>query len=181
MSPIPVTKMRTRRKQGRRNLEFGRAGVFGGKSVSLSCTDLPAGASCDFMPQSLTPGPEGGTVQLVVTTDGSGDRRDLPGSAALSIGVGLAIGLLGGFGVGPRRRRMLMPIALILMVVGAVSACSDDVLGPPSVGASTPPGRYEFHVVATAGGQQRIAEVTLSVREPEHHTPTSDPAILQRR
>jgi hypothetical protein len=38
-------------------------------AVALSCSGLPAGASCSFSPQSVAPGSAGATVSLNISTD----------------------------------------------------------------------------------------------------------------
>ena len=152
-------------------VSLGARGVFAGKTVSLSCTDLPVGASCTFAPPTLTPDEGGASSVLTVTTDGSGVvLYKTSRQAELPIGLGLVALVLGGLALGRsnggRRRRTVLSLGYLLLILGFYTACTDEVLTPSRM-QPTPPGTHVFKVIATAGAEERALAVTLTVGAPE--------------
>jgi hypothetical protein len=125
------------------NLAF--TGGFSG-SVSLSCENLPAYATCSFSPATL--GAEGSST-LTLATQG--------GQAAAAFGGALL--LLGLAALPSRRGRRL---ALPLLAAATLASCGDD--GTPTT-PTTPPGTYAIDIVATGtGGVTARTTYTLTVR-----------------
>jgi hypothetical protein len=151
-------------------------------SVSLSCSNLPAGAACSFAPASLIPGAQPSSVALTIATTGM--------TASLHRAPLNALWLPGAFAIvmlpwkqASRRRR----VALLLLVLALATfqfACgagqhtpstltqSPAQTSPPSststTGSSTAStgsasATYTVTVTATSGSVTRSTNVTLKV------------------
>jgi hypothetical protein len=135
-------------------------------SISLTCTGLPAGASCAFQPATFTL--TGGTPQsstLTVSTTGgnmAGMLESFPGAGITTLSCGICAGSL--LLLWPKRRRaqwMMFALAgftLIPLGCGGNSSSTN-----PKSGV-TPAGTYNFQVVATAGMTQAVTACTLVVQ-----------------
>jgi hypothetical protein len=134
-------------------------------SLALSCSGLPAGATCQFQPGTIAGG--AGTAGLVIQTSAP--------SAVASLGPSLFQGWRRSGAAGalacvvflflPRRRRQWF-LMLILLAWAATSftACG----GVGTLAGGTPPGTYKIAVTAQASnaGQQlaRSSTITLTVK-----------------
>ncbi len=148
-------------------------------AVQLSCTNLPANATCSFQPSSVTfSGSTGATSTSVTIQTGVTAQAELP-FRPLGVNQALAGNLAAAFWmpglwtaifagrkrkVGPRQGKLL--ILLLIGVAGAaLSGCGG---GPSSTTPSalqTPAGTYTVQVVATgAGGLSQSAAVTVTVQ-----------------
>lgn len=126
--------------QAELNLAF--TGGFSG-SVSLSCENLPAYATCSFSPATLSA--EGNSTLTIATQGGQ-----------MAAAFGGALLLLGLAALPSRRGRRL---ALPLLAAATLASCGDD--GTPT----TPPGTYAIDIVATGtGGVTSRTTYTLAVR-----------------
>ena len=134
-------------------------------TLALSCTGLPAGATCAFQPSTIANG--AGTSALVIQTSAP--------EAVSSLEPGLFHGFKRSGAAGvlacvvflflPRRRRHWWLIAVLaLWAASAVTACG----GPGTLTGGTPPGTYTITVTAEAtnSGQQlaHSSTVTLTVK-----------------
>jgi len=139
-------------------------------SISLSCSNLPAGASCAFTPQNSTTlqSTSGSTISLnipttarplIPTTTGSilltprfyAAWLSLPGMVLLGVG-------------GKRRRRRILGIFMFCAMFGMLMflpACSSTTTQPPVSG--TPAGSYNVVVTATAGSDSKSQTIVLNV------------------
>jgi len=141
--------------------------VFGA-NVALSCSALPAGASCNFTSSSVTlNGPQSTVLNLTTTpqpvpvVDSGGHRGPLyavwlilPGTALLGLGAS-----------GKRRRgRWLGMLTLFLLSALFLlqPACSGGNKTQPQV-SGTPTGTYSLLVTATSGSFSRTASFQLTV------------------
>lgn len=144
-------------------------GVFGA-NVALSCSTLPAGASCNFSNSSVNLSNGAGTASSVLTVTttaqpvatASLERRGPTFAFWLAV-PGLA---LFGAGVGGKKRRgawLLSVIALgaFFALTLMQPACSNGVTQPTVSG--TPSGTYTVNLTATSGSFTQTAPFTLTV------------------
>jgi hypothetical protein len=133
--------------------------------VTLTCTGLPAGASCSFNPGTLSLA--GGTPQsstLTVST-GAGNMAGTvpflgPGMTTLSCGIFAGSLLL----VWPKRRRGSWMILALIGFIFLPLGCGGNSSSSTSKANSTPAGTYHFQVIATAGKTQTATTCTLDVQ-----------------
>jgi len=138
-------------------------------SITLSCTNLPTGAACNFTnsPATLT-STSGITSTLNLTTT---VRPITTTTASLLLHHFYAVWLmipgltlLGvGFTGGRRRRRIaaIFMLCLLFALLLLLPACSHTNTQPPVSG--TPAGNYTITVTATAGSDTKSQTVTLTV------------------
>src|SRR5262249_8636844 len=99
-----------------------------GSAVNLSCSGLPSGANCGFVPPSLTPTGSAVSSALTITTTAhlSTSTFSTRGTLARSLTVLSSLGLLGLVMVGGIRRRkgiwQFAAMLLIVLVIG-VAGC----------------------------------------------------------
>jgi uncharacterized repeat protein (TIGR01451 family) len=144
-------------------------GVFGA-NVSLTCSSLPAGASCNFATSTLNLSSGAGSAATVlnlsttaqpVTTASNREHRPL---YALWFALpGMA--LLGLAGAGRKRRRNILLGLIALMAFFTMTllqpACSSPKTQPTVSG--TPSGTYQITVTATSGSLNKTANFSLTV------------------
>jgi hypothetical protein len=129
--------------------------------LALTCSGLPANATCSFSLDSL---PEGhGAANLVIQT--AAPHEAGAGSVSGSAGVlgALTLLLLPGL---RRRRGLLAGLTAVLLAIGVgmgMAGC-----GSPKITGGTPPGTYQVAVTATTTGTgtalTHSAVVTLTVK-----------------
>jgi uncharacterized repeat protein (TIGR01451 family) len=146
------------------------SGVFG-SNVSFSCSALPAGAACNFSPNSVNLGNGAQTTTLNLTTtaqpvstvSSSGWRRSLyalwlvvPGMALLGWRAG------GGKGKGKKSRLLgWLMFSVFFALVLLQPSCSGNKTPVPVSG--TPSGVYPLTVTVTSGSFSRTAPFLLTV------------------
>ncbi len=140
-----------------------------GANVSLSCSSLPAGASCGFTPSSLTfngPGQQSSTLNVTTTVRPistiTSARWSSPFYAMWLMVPGLA---LFGLGSGKRRRNRLLGFFLLWTVFSLIvllPACTQAKEQPTITG--TPAGSYPLQVTATSGSFTKSAGFSLTVQ-----------------
>lgn len=137
-------------------------------SITLSCTNLPTGAACNFTnsPAKLT-STSGITSTLNLTTT---VRPITTTTTSLFLRRFYAVWLtipgltLLGAGFGNRRRRRIAGILMLCLLFALVlllPACSHTNTQPPVSG--TPAGNYTITVTATAGSDTKSQTITLTV------------------
>jgi uncharacterized repeat protein (TIGR01451 family) len=139
-----------------------------GANISLGCTGLPTGATCNFTSNPVTlPGASAGSSTLNITTTA---RPVITPAASLLTRHFYAIWLavpgltLLGAGIGSSRRRRVLGVLLFCVLFGLLllqPACSGSSTQAPVSG--TPAGVYTVTVTATAGSDTKSQNVTLSV------------------
>ena len=134
-------------------------------SVSLSCSNLPTGAACNFTNSPATLNSTSGiTSTLNITTQ---PRPIVTGSLFVPrfYALWLLVPGLAFLGAGFRggRRRFIAPLMLSLLfgLLLLIPACSHTAVQPPVAG--TPAGNYTITVTATAGSDVKSKTVTLQV------------------
>ena len=135
--------------------------------ITLSCSNLPAGASCNFSnsPAKLV-STSGVTSLLSLTTT---PRPIVTPAASLFrrqfYAIWLAIPGLAFFGLGRRsgrRRRIAVGmLGMVFTLLLLIPACSHTTTQPPVSG--TPAGSYTITVTATSGTDVKSQSISLSV------------------
>jgi MYXO-CTERM domain-containing protein len=128
--------------------------------LALTCSGLPANATCSFSPNSLPDGQ--GAANLVIQTAAPHKTGSVSGAAAV-LGA-LALFLLPGW---RRRRRLVARLFAVLLAAGigmGLAGCGS--VSPISGG--TPPGTYKVEVTASTMEADKplshSAVVTLTVK-----------------
>jgi uncharacterized repeat protein (TIGR01451 family) len=137
-------------------------------SISLACSGLPTGATCNFTNQSvkLIGGPGSSTLNLVTTA------RPIVTPAAIwrarqFYAMWLAVPgltLLGAGVAGDRRRRRILGLLMMCALFALLllqPACGGTSTQAPVSG--TPPGIYTITVTGTSGTDSKSGSITLSV------------------
>jgi len=121
-------------------------------AVSLSCSGLPAGASCLFNPPSIAGG--SGSSSLTIGTTATSAQLSTSSPPGLFYALCLPMAGMALFGAGlasgPSRKRGVMALLLGCLLFSGlmfVVAC-----GGGSGSSSTPPGTYSITVQGTGGG-----------------------------
>ena len=140
-------------------------GVFGA-NVSLTCSSLPAGASCNFTTSTITlnGGAGSGSTVLNLTTT----AQPTPTAAAPRHGPIYAFWLmlpgmafLGLGASGKRGRKSLVGLTLFFALVLLLPACHSAKTQPTVSG--TPSGTYPLTVTATSGSLTKTAPFSVTV------------------
>jgi Abnormal spindle-like microcephaly-assoc'd, ASPM-SPD-2-Hydin/Galactose oxidase, central domain len=140
-------------------------------AVVLSCSNLPAMASCSFSQNNVTPGSSAVSSKLSILTSASSSRNVLPparGNRPLCYPSLFGVVVLSFviLSVSHRRagRRRLIAQLAVIMVLG-IAALQAGCSGGLPIQGDTPTGTYKnIKVTATAGPQQTSTTVTLIVQ-----------------
>lgn len=146
-------------------------GAFSG-SVAMSCTGLPVGAQCSFSPNNFNLSSNPVTTALSITT--TSQSAMLFGEGIPVVFATMVPGLLLGLLLAPkrssrRRKQLLLPILLALILGLSVScggggSSSPPPLPRPTPSTPTPAGSYSVSVVAQSGAVSKTLAVTLVVQ-----------------
>jgi hypothetical protein len=129
-------------------------------AVSFACSGLPAGASCSFSPQTVTPSGAAASTTLTVNDAASASMRDR-NPVPLIPGVALA-GLVCFFGCKRRRWQILAASVICVACLGAINGCSGG--GSGGGGTTTPqPISSTVTVTATSGTLSHTTTILLTV------------------
>jgi uncharacterized protein (TIGR03118 family) len=138
-------------------------------TVTLTCSNLPSGATCGFSPASLTVSATAPATSTLTLQTASGSRpyvtaelRGLGRRGALGIGFALML----PFGSLLVRRRGLFAGLRILVAVAVLFLAANAIVGcayTPSMMA-TPVGTSNVTVTATAGSNTQTTIVALTVK-----------------
>ena len=146
-------------------------GVFSA-NVALSCTEVPAFATCTISPNSVSPGARPVPVTVRIATAKSIAQRTRHGGSS-DAGLALqalapAIGLLGCcvFGTSRRRKQVAHFVALVILGVGILAwlGCGTNRMATGQQGTATPQGSYTVQVIGTSGMAQHFTSLTLNVQ-----------------
>ena len=141
-------------------------------NVTLSCTGLPASATCSFSPASLAVNGAAATTTLTIAT-ATYTAMNLPAAPPAIAAGGLAIAACGA-GLGIRRRRRFVGarcsrlLALLVLGAAALHGCSGGGSQPsspigPSGPTGTPAGTYTVTITATSGSISHSVAYALTV------------------
>jgi hypothetical protein len=151
------------------------------RAVTLTCSGLPALASCNFSQNNFMP-KSGANVTLKITTHGSTTAQNtIPASPVYAWLPLFSLAMLGTGAL--RRKRTLVALGLLVVLTIALTGCgffipegvsskSTTPTSPTGGGngttttpsASTPAGTYTITVTASAGTVQHTTSVTLNVQ-----------------
>jgi hypothetical protein len=127
------------------------------QTVSFSCGSPPAGLSCGFSPQTVTPG--GGTITTTLTLSLAAHRSRLTVPLWRELGGGMMVCLL----LWPFRRRrfrLLLAVAAILTVGSGIIAC-----GSSSSAETQHSTTYPLTVTASSGGITHSVSLNITVTQ----------------
>ena len=137
-------------------------------SITVSCSNLPTGASCRATPSSsiTLQGASASSVGLAVTTTA---RPVTTGAANFlrrnfyALWIAFPGLMLLGIGGNPRRRRIagILTLCALFSMLLLIPACSKSTTQTPVSG--TPAGNYTITITASSGSDSKSATVTLSV------------------
>lgn len=152
------------------NVQLTPHPVFG-TNVSLSCSNVPTAASCNFTPSAAISlqgsSPASATLNLTTTAQSiltASSKSEWRSFYAVFLGVpGLA---LVGVGIGGDRRRRwrvtgLFVLLLLITQLLPLPGCSSTQTQPPPTG--TPSGQYNITVTATSGSDSKSIPIQLTV------------------
>ncbi|MFZ3262509.1 MAG: chitobiase/beta-hexosaminidase C-terminal domain-containing protein [Terriglobales bacterium] len=131
-------------------------------AVSFSCEGLPSGATCSFLPQTVTPSSGVATTTLTVSTSAPANLARL-NLARLNVGVlsSTALSMMLCCWVGYTKRRR----ARALMALGVFTLMLMAGCGGGSTGSTTtPPSTSNVTLTATAGTLQHTVTFALTVQ-----------------
>lgn len=133
--------------------------------ISLSCSGLPTGVTCTFVPQTITPGGTAASSQLTIAV-GSGY---VPPTGYVVMGSLTGMGLLGlVYGArkrdqcGRARRTGIWALGSVVLLLGLLLAAVG--CGSSSSNHAAPPGGQTVMVVGTGGGITHSLPVSLTIQ-----------------
>jgi hypothetical protein len=126
--------------------------------VALTVSGLPAGATGNFSPSSVTPGSEGGASTLTVQTSTTTPQTARNSAWPLAAPVLAAVGLF--FVPGRRRRRWITLAMLLLASLGTLTALSGCSGGFRFI---QPLQGYTLTITGTSGNDTHSTTVQLTV------------------
>jgi uncharacterized protein (TIGR03118 family) len=142
-------------------------------TVTLSCTNLPPRASCNFSPTqfSVTPTASATGTVMIQTTANSLGAQNIRRSRVGSIVYALLVPLGSVFLVWRRRSSKtistlrLLGVAIGFLVIGAGAVgCSHNYMAPGALSTGTPSGPASVLITATSGAVSQQATVSLTVQ-----------------
>lgn len=159
ISASPATLSVTRGQSGMTSLTLAPQNGFY-QGISLSCSGLPSGATCNFSPSSLVLGTSTATGTLTIQTTAIAARAG-PQSVPL---VSFASTLLVICCLTSKRKRSVGPLMLLATIVGVagfVNGCGGG--SPTGNGGGTTSSSYTVTVSATATSVQHTATLLLTL------------------
>lgn len=133
-------------------------------AVALSCSNLPAGATCSFSPNSVSPGSGTASATLTITAGQMAAAAGLPRGAWYALWLPMA-GFAGIFVLdySKLRRRMLSVMSAALLLLACSCGGGSSAASPSGGQQVLPQGTYAVVVSGTSAWAQSSTTVTLSV------------------
>ncbi len=154
------------------NLTVSSVGGTFASAVKLTCAGLPAQTTCSLSPGTVTPGANGTTSTLSITTSGS-SAQVLPvgssrGTALYAVWIPLPVIGLFAVALAKPKRSAVKPImlglpALMMMALVLMTACAGGT-GIAQTQTGTAAGTYTITVTGASGNLQHTMNVTLVVQ-----------------
>ena len=143
-----------------------------GNQVALSCSGLPALASCVFSPASLTPDDQPSTSNLSISTTALAavwidhEQRGLPPYALWLVVWVMILSLLRLRARERMAPRPSLTVAILLLLAGFQLACGGggSSSAPPAVSQRTPTGTFTITITGRSGSAVRTTTTTLVVQ-----------------
>ncbi|UWZ84835.1 Kelch repeat-containing protein [Occallatibacter riparius] len=142
-------------------------------AVTFSCAGLPAGTTCSFAPSSVTPAGSAVKTQLTITSSASAAASAQAanhGHVVRPLLPLVALGLVGFFWLGGRRRgRLWLQAVLLLGLLASVTACGSGATAkssgptPPPQPPPTQPTVATVTITAASGSLNQATTLTLTV------------------
>jgi YVTN family beta-propeller protein len=134
-------------------------------TVTLSCSNLPANASCSFTPASLSlSGGKAASLTVTVATETTTTAENRVGAISIAFAITLIF-----WPTALKRRRLFVMIGLVMLAVAIVvnlSACggSSGTSGTGPTTSKVAPGTYTFQLIASDGTAKQTQSLTLTVQ-----------------
>jgi uncharacterized protein (TIGR03118 family) len=145
------------------NIDASGSGGFN-SPINLSCSGLPTGVTCTFVPATITPGGTAASSQLTIAV-GTGY---VPPTGYLALGSVTGMGLLGlVYGArkrdqrGKARRTGIWALGSVVLLLGLLLAAVG--CGSSSSNHMAAPGAQTVMVVGTGGGVTHSAPLSLTI------------------
>jgi len=141
--------------------------------VKLTCSGLPAQASCSFSPSAVTPGANAAASTLSITTAASvADALPVHSSRSSSLfAVWMPLQGLGLFGMmlaaprcNKRKLRVLAVLALLVVLLICMTGCAGGTGIAPLNQNQTTAGTYNVTITGASGNLQHSMQLTLIVQ-----------------
>ena len=171
ISATPSALQVTRGQAGQLTLNVAQTGAT--DMMSLSCSNLPSGATCSFAPGALAPGAQPMPVLLTIATSGMSAALRNRRAPLFALWMPAAMGLVMLPRIARRHRRaalfaLLLGLVLLQLACGGGQTRSASMQSPSSPSTSsatntTPASTYTIIVTATSGSVARSTNVTLTV------------------
>jgi Pro-kumamolisin, activation domain/Bacterial Ig-like domain (group 3) len=141
-------------------------------TISLSCSALPTGASCQFSPSSITTAGSLATTSSTITVTTMAATAMLRSPVRPYLAHWLAAGGFAFFSIvlvgGSRKRWPLQLLIPLLLLIALVPACGGGAGGSsnqsPPANSGTPKGTYNIVVSASSGSTTSTTSFTLAVQ-----------------
>ncbi len=155
VAATPASQTVTAGQNGTTSISITPANGFN-SAVSFSCSGLPAGASCSFAPQNVTP--SGGMASTTLTVTTSASMATIHRHASPMFPIGTLAALVCCVGWKKRRLVQIPPLLVVCAIcLGLLNGCNGAGAGRRQPVTST------VTVVATSGSLQHSTAFLLTV------------------
>ncbi len=137
-------------------------------TVSLSCANLPAGASCSFSPASVTAADASSVLTISTGTSqaalAAGDSRPGgPATPSLAIAALMAVAAAAAFSRRPRWASRSGRWAIVAVAAAGLAAGCGGGHGDDTVSGATPAGTYTVNIITSSPSASQTLNYSLTV------------------